>query len=211
MIWLALRYRRPQQQSHLRWSPLNGSKGIKVKHYYYRLIIKWICKYRGLHFVYLLLDDLVHSYEQKIGEKELVVVCQDAYEISLKNYHNWMIQKLAVACVSVNVLISCTDSRFSLCLYFLKIRTVCPHRKDFIQSLQNGTAGQSEEMLFQRMKRFVNGLEVNLQIIFLLYVDTGLDTVSSLKWISVILLSVRSLKSTTSRSLNLSIYVSPTK
>ena len=83
-----------------------------------------------------------------------------AYEISLKEYHNWMVQKFFSACV---------NSR------------MCPQRSE----LMNTLAGKSgdvvdgtdhEQVTIPKLRVFVDGLESNLKSLFDLYVKHGLDT-----------------------------------
>lgn len=56
----------------------------------------------GLHFTCRLLLSLVDDHHKSVREESLSSNLQIAYEVSLKEYHNWVIQKFFTACVRHN-------------------------------------------------------------------------------------------------------------
>lgn len=50
--------------------------------------------FRGLHFVYLFLQSLVLDHENSVSNENLLENVRTSYDLALRPYHNWGLQKL---------------------------------------------------------------------------------------------------------------------
>jgi len=111
---------------------------------------------RVLHFIYLFLRRLVIDHERNERGESLLENMRVSYELSLKPYHNWMLQKL-----------------------FMILCRAAPTRQELINSMSNYTksnCGLTQDDVMAVVKVFVDGLHGNLAAIFELYVRLRLDS-----------------------------------
>ncbi|OXA38110.1 glycolipid transfer protein [Folsomia candida] len=110
---------------------------------------------RGLHFICLFLHALVMDHQRKVTSESLLDNMRVSYELSLKPYHNWMLQKL-----------------------FLILSRAAPTRQELLKSMTNYSSSEidlNHEDVMKKVKVFVEGLQSNLEAIFDLYVRLRLD------------------------------------
>jgi len=105
---------------------------------------------RGLHFIYLFLKSLVDDFENNVKNESLLPNCHNAYENSLKPHHNFALRSL-----------------------YKILSQASPKRSVLLQTMSSSETNDDEFM--KHLKVFEEGLRVNLQSIFDLYVSNDLD------------------------------------
>lgn len=100
---------------------------------------------RGLRFIQVLLQSLVDGEKDENNPNLIRVNVTKAYEIALKKYHGWFVQKL-----------------FQAALY------AAPYRSDFLKALSKGKEVKDEECL-DKARQFLVNFTATIDAIYEMY------------------------------------------
>ncbi|XP_055054656.1 glycolipid transfer protein [Misgurnus anguillicaudatus] len=107
------------------------------------LALMWLK--RGLRFIQVLLQSLVDGEKDENNPNLIRVNVTKAYEIALKKYHGWFVQKL-----------------FQAALY------AAPYRSDFLKALSKGKEVKDEECL-DKARQFLVNFTATIDAIYEMY------------------------------------------
>ncbi|XP_016143788.1 glycolipid transfer protein-like [Sinocyclocheilus grahami] len=107
------------------------------------LALMWLK--RGLRFIQVLLQSLVDGDKDENNPNLIRVNVSKAYEMALKKYHGWFVQKL-----------------FKAALY------AAPYRSDFLKALSKGREVKEEECL-DKMRQFLVNFTATIDAIYEMY------------------------------------------
>ncbi|CAM4544843.1 unnamed protein product [Leuciscus chuanchicus] len=107
------------------------------------LALMWLK--RGLRFIQVLLQSLVDGDKDENNPNLIKVNITKAYEMALKKYHGWFVQKL-----------------FKAALY------AAPYRSDFLKALSKGREVKDEECL-DKVRQFLVNFTVTIDAIYEMY------------------------------------------
>ncbi|KAG1958173.1 glycolipid transfer protein [Pimephales promelas] len=107
------------------------------------LALMWLK--RGLRFIQVLLQSLVDGDKDENNPNLIKVNITKAYEMALKKYHGWFVQKL-----------------FKAALY------AAPYRSDFLKALSKGREVKDEECL-EKMRQFLVNFTATIDAIYEMY------------------------------------------
>ncbi|KAK7164185.1 hypothetical protein R3I94_002796 [Phoxinus phoxinus] len=107
------------------------------------LALMWLK--RGLRFIQVLLQSLVDGDKDENNPNLIKVNITKAYEMALKKYHGWFVQKL-----------------FKAALY------AAPYRSDFLKALSKGREVKDEECL-DKMRQFLVNFTATIDAIYEMY------------------------------------------
>lgn len=119
---------------------MHGSEWPKVGA---TLALMWLK--RGLRFIQVLLQSLVDGDKDENNPNLIKVNITKAYEMALKKYHGWFVQKL-----------------FKAALY------AAPYRSDFLKALSKGREVKDEECL-DKVRQFLVNFTVTIDAIYEMY------------------------------------------
>ncbi|XDV21230.1 hypothetical protein PO909_026364 [Leuciscus waleckii] len=100
---------------------------------------------KGLRFIQVLLQSLVDGDKDENNPNLIKVNITKAYEMALKKYHGWFVQKL-----------------FKAALY------AAPYRSDFLKALSKGREVKDEECL-DKVRQFLVNFTVTIDAIYEMY------------------------------------------
>uniref|UniRef100_A0A673MGV6 Glycolipid transfer protein n=1 Tax=Sinocyclocheilus rhinocerous TaxID=307959 RepID=A0A673MGV6_9TELE len=107
------------------------------------LALMWLK--RGLRFIQVLLQSLVDGDKDENNPNLIRVNVSKAYEMALKKYHGWFVQKL-----------------FKAALY------AAPYRSDFLKALSKGREVKEEECL-DKVRQFLVNFTATIDAIYEMY------------------------------------------
>ncbi|XP_050966604.1 glycolipid transfer protein [Labeo rohita] len=107
------------------------------------LALMWLK--RGLRFIQVLLQSLVDGDKDESNPNLIRVNVTKAYEMALKKYHGWFVQKL-----------------FKAALY------AAPYRSDFLKALSKGREVKDEECL-DKVRQFLVNFTATIDAIYEMY------------------------------------------
>ncbi|XP_062874002.1 glycolipid transfer protein [Trichomycterus rosablanca] len=107
------------------------------------LALMWLK--RGLRFIQVLLQSLLDGEKDENNPNLMRVNITKAYEISLKKYHSWLVQKL-----------------FKAALY------AAPYRSDFLKALSKGREVREEDCL-DKVRQFLINFTPTIDVIYEIY------------------------------------------
>ncbi|XP_042862355.1 glycolipid transfer protein-like [Penaeus japonicus] len=106
---------------------------------------------RALEFTVMFINGICDEYTKGTGSERLDHLATDAYNITLKKYHNWIVQNI----------------------FKMVVKSV-PTRSVLVKALYFGKAG-SEDTLFKDSRVYTQQLEANLSVIVQMYDEWGLN------------------------------------
>ncbi|XP_071369753.1 glycolipid transfer protein [Centroberyx affinis] len=107
------------------------------------LALMWLK--RGLRFIQLLLQSLVDGERDDNNPNLIRVNASKAYELALRRYHGWLVQKL-----------------FQAALY------AAPYRTEFLKALSKGREVKEEEC-FEKIRKFLVNFTATIDAIYEMY------------------------------------------
>ncbi|XP_030075048.1 glycolipid transfer protein [Microcaecilia unicolor] len=107
------------------------------------LALMWLK--RGLKFIQVLLQSIADGERDEQNPNSIKVNATKAYEIALKKYHGWMVQKLFSAAVCV-----------------------APYKVDFLKALSKGQNVKEEECL-EKIRQFLLNFTATIDAIYEMY------------------------------------------
>ncbi|XP_056384845.1 glycolipid transfer protein isoform X2 [Hyla sarda] len=115
------------------------------------LALMWLK--RGLRFIQRLLQSMADGERDEQNPNLMKVNVTKAYEISLKKYHGWVVQKLFQAALSA-----------------------APYRDDFLKALSKGQNLKEEECI-EKIRQFLVNYAPTIDAIYIMYnkMDAELD------------------------------------
>lgn len=125
---------------------MHGSEWPKVGA---TLALMWLK--RGLRFIQVLLQSLVDGDKDENNPNLIRVNITKAYEMALKKYHGWFVQKL-----------------FKAALY------AAPYRSDFLKALSKGREVKDEECL-DKVRQFLVNFTATIDAIYEMYTKTNAE------------------------------------
>ncbi|KFV98563.1 Glycolipid transfer protein, partial [Fulmarus glacialis] len=112
------------------------------------LALMWLK--RGLKFMLVLLQSISDGERDEEHPNLIRVNAMKAYEIALKKYHGWMLQKL-----------------FTLLPLFYRARTI-PYKSDLLKALEKGKEVKEEESI-EKIHQFLSRVTPILDAIYEMY------------------------------------------
>ncbi|XP_029916009.1 glycolipid transfer protein [Myripristis murdjan] len=113
------------------------------------LALMWLK--RGLRFIQVLLQSLVDGEKDENNPNLIRVNATKAYEIALRRYHGWLVQKL-----------------FKAALF------AAPYRSDFLKALSKGREVKEEECL-EKVRKFLINFSATVDAVYEMYNKANAD------------------------------------
>ncbi|CAJ0928988.1 unnamed protein product [Ranitomeya imitator] len=107
--------------------------------------------HRGLKFIQVLLQSISDGERDEQNPNHIKVNVTKAYEIALKKYHGWVVQKLFQA---------------ALC--------AAPYKDDFLKALSKGQNVKEEECI-EKIRQFLVNYTTTIEAIYIMYNKMGAE------------------------------------